>query len=487
MRIFIRLFVILFFILPSSSYATSDTLDDNFDGLVVAQNTTASTSTNVTSSTSYTIYGPVRKSENLWQIARKHQFEGVTMSQLVMVIYENNRSAFDENNINRLRTGVRLKIPSAKSISSSKHQQAYSEVVGHIAAYETDISAKKQTTVEANSAPTVEKITVNGALENVADQSDIQPVNIELTDIAVIKQELLLEQAQIEEEAQIAPAPAFEAPKKPRKRKPKKQDNPLFRYSYDVSIAHDDNIRRAQNEVDIRADNILNLTLNAKAGKSLGRFSLLTYGGSISAEKFATFKELDNLSFNANVRYRFSFASGFTSPIYTIGFKVGGIASDKVARDSTVYSANLGLNKWITNSINMSLGLDHKQRESRSRVFDTVENRLFANFDISLSKKSLLYSTYTYIVGDIVSSATPTLAIINASEVIEPDDAFGGIRTNQFAYRLDSDTQVITLGYNQIISAKTSLDFSYRYVKTESEGNIEYDRSIFRASLLGRF
>lgn len=490
MRISIRLFVTLFIVSSSSSYATSATLPDNFDGLLLAQNTTPKPSNNVASSSPNTIYGPVRKNETLWQIARQHQFAGVTMSQLVMAIYLNNRSAFDEGDINRLKTGVKLKIPSTNSIVAKKHQQAYSEVVTHTSGSDTSVNDQEQKTIKPSLTQSTNSPVKKEVLEETSDQSNLQLVDIESTDIAVVKQELLPEQVQIgavqiEEETKVAPI--IEVPKKPRKRKPKKQEKPLFRYSYDVSIVNDDNIRRAQNEVDIRTDNILNLTLNAKAGKSLGRFSLLTYGGSISAEKFATFEELDNVSINANVRYRFAFASGFTSPIYFIGLKVGGIESDKVARDSTVFTVNLGLNKWITDTINMSLGLDYKQRESRSRVFDTVENRLFANLDINLSKTALLYSTYTYIVGDIVSSATPTLAIINASEVIEPDDAFGGISTNQFAYRLDSDTQVITLGYNQVLSAKMSLDFSYRFVKTESDGNIEYDRSIVRASLLGRF
>jgi len=260
-----------------------------------------------------------------------------------------------------------------------------------------------------------------------------------------------------------------------------------FRYSYDLSWVDDDNIRRAQNEVDIRADTLLNFTLTAKAGESLSRYSLLSYGGSISVENFSEFKELNNSKYDVHVKYRFATGSKFTSPMYSLGFKVGGIESSKVMRDSNLYSISLGVNQWLTNTINMSLGLVHKQRESRSSVFDTKENLVFGNLDINLSKSTLLYTTYSYVVGDTVSSATPTLAIINAAKAIEADDAFGGIAINQFAYRLDSDTQILTLGYNTIIVATTSIDFSYRYVKTESTGSIEYERSIFRLSLLGRF
>ena len=468
----------------TSPAAVDISIPQYFDGLQLSQNTSNEATAATESSGHIELYGPVRKNENLWQISKRYHTSGTTMSQTMMGIYEENRSAFVGNNINRLRTRVKLKIPSVRQISTIDHKQAYTEVLEYIAEYE--VYVKKINSPEPNTTlSSVE--TVNVVVTNESQIDKIEQTNLELIDIELIKKELKLEQAQIEQNSAALVAATTIKKEKAKKKRVQKSARPLFRYSYDVSIAHDDNIRKAQNEIDIRTDNTLSLTLNAKAGTSLSRFTLLSYGGSIQAEKFSEFDELDNLSFNVNVKYRFAFASGFASPIYFLGLKVGGIESAKIARDSTTYSINFGVNKWLTDTINMSLGIDHRQRNSRSRVFDTVENQLFGNLDINLSKTTLLYSTYTYIIGDIVSSATPTLAIINASEVIEPDDAFGGIATNQFAYRLDSVTQVITLGYNKIVFGKTSIDLSYRFVKTESEGNIEYDRSIFRASLLGRF
>jgi FimV-like protein len=468
------------FVSQASDYVVVDSLN----GLQLAQSSATEVTTAVVSNNAESSYGPVRRNENLWQISKRNKSDSMTMSQLIMSIYHSNRSAFLANNINRLRTGVILKIPSANKVLAIDYKQAYAEVTAHIADYETYISSNKQAQTKSASVeeltPSEEPTSIGKLAVSESDQT-----NLKLKDIEVIKKELIQEQLQVEQNIELTETP--EVTVKPGRERAKKPRIPLFRYSYDLSVAHDDNIRRAQNEIDIRSDSIINMTLNARAGESLSSFTLLSYGASISAEKFSTFEELDNISFDANVKFRFAFAAGFTSPIYSIGLKVGGIESDKVARDSSVYSLSLGVNKWITNTLNLSIGLDHKQRESRSRVFDTTENRMFANLDINLSKTDLVYTTYTYIAGDIVSSATPTLAIINASDVIEPDDAFGGIATNQFAYRLDSDTQVATLGYNTIISEKTSVDFSYRYIKTESAGNIEYDRSIFRASLLGRF
>ena len=158
-------------------------------------------------------------------------------------------------------------------------------------------------------------------------------------------------------------------------------------------------------------------------------------------------------------------------------------------RDSTLLSLSAELNKWVTDTINMTAGLGIRERQSVSEVYDLSEVRIFINFDTNFSKRDLTYTTFAFISGDTVSSAEPTLAIINAADAIEPDDAFGGIDANQFAYRIDSDTVVITLGYNRILTSDLSLDLSVRFVDSEStrDDEIGYERTILRASLLGRF
>ena len=264
---------------------------------------------------------------------------------------------------------------------------------------------------------------------------------------------------------------------------------PLFRYSYDVAVVDDDNLRLAQDEDDIREDVILSGTLKATAGRSLDSFTILNYGGSFTYSKFDTFDTLDHYEFDVNARYRFALKSGFAAPIYSLRASLGGMEFDSEMRDSTVMSLSAEINKWLTTTLNTTFGLGIKTRESVSDVFDLDEARMFANLDINFSDDDLIYTTLSYIQGDTVSSATPSLGIINASDAIEPDDAFGGIDANQFAYRLDSQTWVLTLGYNRILNRDLSLDLSARFVDSEAreDEDIYYERTILRASLLGRF
>jgi hypothetical protein len=266
-------------------------------------------------------------------------------------------------------------------------------------------------------------------------------------------------------------------------------DRPLFNYSYDISVISDDNVRLAQNDIDIREDTITSATLKARGGKPVGKRSIWNYGFAASYNSFGTFDKLNNTEIEANTRYRFALSSGFTSPVYTLGFKIGGLEFDSEMRDSTVYSLSADLNKRLTNKLNLTAGIGLKTRESKSDAYDTSESRVFLNLDTDLSKVDLIYTTFTYITGDVVSSATPTVAIINAADSIQQDDAFGGIAANQFAYRIESETVVLTLGYNRIFTGNLSFDISARLVDTQAsnDSSIGYDRTVVRASLLGRF
>jgi hypothetical protein len=114
----------------------------------------------------------------------------------------------------------------------------------------------------------------------------------------------------------------------------------------------------------------------------------------------------------------------------------------------------------------------------------------YINFVNALLNSDLIQS---YIkpgkTGDTVSGPSPTPGIINIADAIEPDDAFGGIEANQFTCRLKADTVVLTMGYNHIFTRDLSFDVSARFVDPEviDDSDITYQRTIIRASLLGRF
>ena len=420
-----------------------------------------------------TTYGPVQANQTLYRIALETRPPGVTAAQMMMALFRENPQAFHQNNINRLKIGSLLRIPSAQAIGQLDPGLAIREANEQIDTYENevrDLRVQRGEMAPLGDAPRDPDLATGIApAAGVTTPSEAQ--------MAQIKQGLA------QDTPLVLPEP------KPPKRKKKSEQESIFRFSYDLSLIRDDNVRLARDEVDIREDNVASATLKATAGISLDDFSLLNYGGSITYNKFETFDTLDNVEFEANVRYRFALTSGFGSPIYSLRARIGGVEYDTEMRDSTLYSLSAELNKWLTTTINMTAGVGFNGRDSVSEVFDLEEVRAFVNFDTNFSSTDLVYTTFTLISGDTVSSATPTLDIINVSDAIEPDDAFGGVDANQFAYRIDSNTAVVTLGYNRILTPRMSLDLSARYVESEAkdDDNIYYERTILRASLLGRF
>jgi len=423
-------------------------------------------------------YGPIAANETLYRIALKYRQQGVTVAQIMMSIFEANPNAFDKGNINRLKVGETLQIPDLEAVSATNRKEARRDANDHIDAYEAEQRRLKVQSGELEPlgrAPRDPDLATGAPLVGAISEPDSAQLN-------EMKVGLAADQQSLAQGALPEPKPAES------KKKAKSPDS-VFRYSYELAYIDDDNVRLAQEDEDIRSDRSISATVRARGGKSLDSFSILNYGASATYNKLDTFETLDNYEIEANMRYRFALTSGFTSPIYSLGAKIGGREFDTEMRDATFVVLSADLNKWITDTINMTTGVGWNAQESKSEVFDTSEARIFINFDTNFSRTDLVYTTFTYITGDTVSSATPSLGIINVADAIEPDDAFGGIDANQFAYRLEADTVVLTLGYNRIFTRDLSFDLSARFVESEAkdDGDITYDRTIIRASLLGRF
>ena len=73
----------------------------------------------------------VRSGDTLGVVASRHVPMDATLDQMMMALYRANQSAFIDNNINRLKSGAILKIPSASEVQSSTHADARREVRVH--------------------------------------------------------------------------------------------------------------------------------------------------------------------------------------------------------------------------------------------------------------------------------------------------------------------------------------------------------------------
>lgn len=73
-------------------------------------------------------YGPVRRNETLWQIAKRLRPDrGISMEQMMLALQRQNPNAFVDNNINNLKAGATLTIPDRDEITSISRSQAAAE------------------------------------------------------------------------------------------------------------------------------------------------------------------------------------------------------------------------------------------------------------------------------------------------------------------------------------------------------------------------
>jgi hypothetical protein len=392
-------------------------------------------------------------------------------------IFQNNPEAFYQGNLNLLKIGATLNIPDPELIVAINPRRTPSPD-SLTDTYENEVrqlNVQREEPASLSEAPRDPDLVTGITLVSEESEPD-------LLQLEEIKPVLSVKDQQIAQTNLPEPEPA-------ESKKESTFGQHIFQFSGEISVIDDDNVRSSQNHGDILDDTIVSAAIKVKGEKAIDSLTTWDYGGSLTYNSYDTYDDLNNYEFEVNTHYRFALTPGLAAPTYSLGARIGGIDSDSEMRDSTVYSLSADLNKWISTTINMTAGLGYSKQESVSKVFDTSESHIFINFDAELSRADLVYTTLTLMTGDKVSGATPTLDIVNVADEIEPDDAFGGVADNQFAYRIDADSVVVALGYNRILTQGLSFDVSARYIYSEArdDRDISYERTILKASLVGSF
>lgn len=102
-------------------------------------------------------YGPVKRGDTLNKIAQEMKTDTVSLEQMLVALYRENKSAFVDNNMNRLRTGQILKVPSADEVAKIEAKDARGEIKVQVAswnAYREKLAGSTASAPAATAAPT---------------------------------------------------------------------------------------------------------------------------------------------------------------------------------------------------------------------------------------------------------------------------------------------------------------------------------------------
>jgi len=86
-----------------------------------------------------------KRGDTLSAVAKEMQVEGVSLDQMLVGIYENNKDAFTQSNMNRLKVGQIIKVPSKEMLTGIDQQQAKKTIKIHSAdwnAYRNALAVK---------------------------------------------------------------------------------------------------------------------------------------------------------------------------------------------------------------------------------------------------------------------------------------------------------------------------------------------------------
>jgi pilus assembly protein FimV len=94
------------------------------------------TSTNNTQSHGELTYGPTLENESIWQVAQRYKSDNETLQQIILAIVGRNPASFVQGNLNGLKPGKQLIIPSSATIQAVPEKLARGEVLEQDSAWQ---------------------------------------------------------------------------------------------------------------------------------------------------------------------------------------------------------------------------------------------------------------------------------------------------------------------------------------------------------------
>lgn len=214
-----------------------------------------------------------------------------------------------------------------------------------------------------------------------------------------------------------------------------------------------------------------------------------------------SYKDVDQLSHwraGGKAAYLWQPGTGFFSPLLQANTRLEVWEFDQAQRSSTVSTSQLLALQRLTDSLSGHLGAEYQHRDSDGTAFDLAQNRLFLGLDFQWSPALVFYGSYSYVRGDISSTAQVRFCngnlapdifyLVQAADALEPDHAFNDAFCGEWvAYKLDADTHVGLLGGNFAFGEGWAVDAAATYALSEVNAQIDYKRPLLTLSLFKSF
>ena len=274
----------------------------------------------------------------------------------------------------------------------------------------------------------------------------------------------------------------------------------------DAGIAYDDNIGRAERDVDRFSDERAHIGATLKRSLVLTESLGLGVDATITGTKWGSFDDFDVLHGFGALRWRFQRVRRFGAPWLELDME-GGYRrhQDSALRDGPHGTVLVAGAMRPTDAFLLRAGYGFDVRRGReSEVFDTEVHRLFGHIDYSHFERLTLYVTGGWRHGEIVSTSTPALAIAAIANALAPDPAFGMVPipsglgypnlplgtihpVPRVAYQIEASVYDVWAGFNWGIAQNASFDARAGYFQSRGRGGNDYNGISVGLNLLYRY
>ncbi|MFO1434882.1 MAG: hypothetical protein U1F34_00360 [Gammaproteobacteria bacterium] len=263
---------------------------------------------------------------------------------------------------------------------------------------------------------------------------------------------------------------------------------------------YESNIGRAEHSHDVLSDNIAAFSAAYNLPYPLGERSGLLNTARLDYARHADQEDLSEFDASLGSQWRYKPGAAFTAPWLEASARAAVMQfQDSDIRDGASLRVGADIGRNFTDRLIARIGYRYEWRHAwDADVFNLSNHRLAGSFDLTLSDRLALYGSVGWQIGDLVSTATPSPAILNISEARALDTALsdrapGALRVGNYyqgdrvAYRLEGQTLTGEIGINYALSRTLALDLSVLRFDAAGDGDNDYHGYQARAGLLYRF
>ncbi len=267
---------------------------------------------------------------------------------------------------------------------------------------------------------------------------------------------------------------------------------------FDFEAGVNTNISNAERSRDVVRDRFIVATANLGFSHMLDERSSLNFRVFGQGQKFSDVEKLRRISAGATATYNYS--SGSDPMAWGLEAGIGYELADQPLRqrDSSFRTARLAFSKPLTLRITSVIGVEYTNRDSEGNVWDIRQLRGFLSGSYEFHPTWSASAAYSYIDGDVVSTAQVLSAsgvqsadifgLLAAADEIERDEAFSDALPGiWFAYRLPAYTNTFQYAIGKDLDDKVSVDLSVMDVDVSARGDNNYDSMIYRLGVQRRF